>query len=117
MFCDYRNPFDVQTVGFSYSVERQEGLIVFQLNNVHYRYDSDNIISSECSLCSLCSHYLNGEGQLKVLKGKWKGKVQTSERKIEFQNPTQNTYNIVIGVSAPKDVTSGQFNLKLKLKS
>lgn len=49
--------------------------------------------------------------------GKWKGKVQTSERKIEFQNPTQNTYNIVIGVSAPKDVTSGQFNLKLKLKS
>lgn len=49
--------------------------------------------------------------------GKWKGKVQTSERKIEFQNPTQNTYNIVIGVSAPKDVTTGQFTLKLKLKS
>lgn len=47
----------------------------------------------------------------------WKGKVQTSERKIEFQNPTQNTYNIVIGVTAPKDVTTGQFNLKLKLKS
>jgi hypothetical protein len=49
--------------------------------------------------------------------GKWKGKVQTSERKIEFQNPTQNTYNIVIGVTAPKDVVSGQYNLKLKLKS
>lgn len=49
--------------------------------------------------------------------GKWKGKVQTSERKIEFQNPTQNTYNIVIGVSAPKDVITGKFNLKLKLKS
>lgn len=47
----------------------------------------------------------------------WKGKVQTSERKIEFQNPTQNTYNIVIGVTAPKDVTTGQFNLKIKLKS
>jgi hypothetical protein len=47
----------------------------------------------------------------------WKGKVQTSERKIEFQNPTQNTYNIVIGVTAPKDVTTGQFNLKVKLKS
>jgi hypothetical protein len=47
----------------------------------------------------------------------WKGKVQTSERKIEFQNPTQNTYNIVIGVAAPKDVTTGQFNLKIKLKS
>jgi hypothetical protein len=45
-----------------------------------------------------------------------KNKVQTSERKIEFQNPTKNTYNIVIGVSAPKDVTTGQFNLKIKLK-
>lgn len=49
--------------------------------------------------------------------GKWKGKVQTSERKIEFQNPTQNTYNIVIGIAAPKDVITGKFNLKLKLKS
>lgn len=47
----------------------------------------------------------------------WKGRVQTSERKIEFQNPTKNTYNIVIGVAAPKDVTSGQFNLKIRLKS
>jgi hypothetical protein len=47
----------------------------------------------------------------------WKGKVQTSERKIEFQNPTQNTYNIVIGVTAPKDVLTGLFNLKFKLKS
>lgn len=47
----------------------------------------------------------------------WKGKVQTSERKIEFQNPTQNTYNIVIGVAAPKEVTTGQFNLMIKLKS
>ena len=46
-----------------------------------------------------------------------KNRVQTSERKIEFQNPTQNTYNIVIGVAAPKDVTTGQFNLKIKLKS
>ncbi len=47
----------------------------------------------------------------------WKGKVQTSERKIEFQNPTQNTYNILIGVTAPKDVTTGTFSLKLKLRS
>jgi len=45
----------------------------------------------------------------------WRGKVQTSERKIEFQNPTQNTYNIVIGIAAPKDVTTGQFNMKIKL--
>lgn len=47
----------------------------------------------------------------------WKGKVQTSERKIEFQNPTQNTYNILIGITAPKDVTTGSFMLKIKLKS
>jgi hypothetical protein len=46
-----------------------------------------------------------------------KGKVQTSDRVIEFQNPTQNTYNIVIGVAAPGGVTSGQFNLKIKVKS
>ena len=45
----------------------------------------------------------------------WRGKVQTSERKIEFQNPTQNTYNIVIWIAAPKDVTTGQFNMKIKL--
>lgn len=49
--------------------------------------------------------------------GVWKGKVQTSERKIEFQNPTQNTYNIVIGVSSPKAAPGGAFTLKLKLKS
>jgi hypothetical protein len=47
----------------------------------------------------------------------WKGKVQTSERKIEFQNPTSNTYNILVGVTAPKDVITGQFALKIKLKS
>jgi len=46
-----------------------------------------------------------------------KNRVQTSERKIEFQNPTNNTYNIVIGVTGPKDVITGQFNLKIKLKS
>lgn len=47
----------------------------------------------------------------------WKGKVQTSERKIEFQNPTQNTYNIVIGVSSPKEAPGGAFSLMVKLKS
>lgn len=47
----------------------------------------------------------------------WKGKVQTSERKIEFQNPTQNTYNILIGITAPKDVRTGLFTVKVKLKS
>lgn len=46
-----------------------------------------------------------------------KNKVQTHERKIEFQNPTDNTYNMVIGVAAPKDVTSGQFTLKIKVRS
>lgn len=47
----------------------------------------------------------------------WKGKVQTSERKVEFQNPTQNTYNILIGVAAPKDVTTGKFKIEIKTES
>ena len=46
-----------------------------------------------------------------------KGKIATTERKIQFQNPTMNTYNIVIGVAGPKDITTGHFNLKIKLKS
>jgi hypothetical protein len=49
--------------------------------------------------------------------GVWKNRVQTSERKVEFNNPTGETYNILIGVTAPKGVTSGEFNLKIKLKS
>lgn len=47
----------------------------------------------------------------------WKGKVQTSERKVEFQNPTQNIYNILIGVAAPKDVTTGKFKVEIKTES
>jgi hypothetical protein len=47
--------------------------------------------------------------------GNWKGKVQTSERKVSFQNPGQENYNILIGVSAPKGVTTAQFSLKIKL--
>ena len=47
--------------------------------------------------------------------GKWKGKVQTSERKLNFQNPGQDNYNILIGVSAPAAVSAGQFKLKIKL--
>ncbi|MGQ0737678.1 MAG: hypothetical protein ACT4OJ_01335 [Bacteroidota bacterium] len=46
-----------------------------------------------------------------------KNKVQTSERTIELRNPTNNSYNIVIGVAGPKDVTTGQYNLMIKLKS
>lgn len=46
-----------------------------------------------------------------------RGRVQTAERKIEFQNPTQNTYNILIGVTAPQGVTEGAFSLRLKLRS
>lgn len=48
--------------------------------------------------------------------GNWKGKVQTSERKVSFQNPGQENYNILIGVSAPKGVTTGQFNLSVKFR-
>jgi hypothetical protein len=47
--------------------------------------------------------------------GNWKNKVQTSERKVSFQNPGQENYNILIGVSAPKGVAAGQFSLKVKL--
>jgi hypothetical protein len=43
----------------------------------------------------------------------WKNRVQTSERKMEFRNPTQNTYNILIGVSAPKGTTSGKFKVDI----
>ncbi|MBC7873011.1 MAG: hypothetical protein H7Y01_03385 [Ferruginibacter sp.] len=49
--------------------------------------------------------------------GNWKGKPQTSERKVEFNNPTDGPFSIVIGVTAPKGVTTGQFNLKIKVKS
>lgn len=47
----------------------------------------------------------------------WKGKVQTSERHVEFQNPTQNAYNIFIGVSAPTGGTKGKFKVEVKTKS
>lgn len=47
----------------------------------------------------------------------WKGKVQTSERHIEFQNPGRNPYNVLIGVSAPAGVTSGAFTIEVKLES
>ena len=46
--------------------------------------------------------------------GNWKNRVQTSERKVSFQNPGQENYNILIGVSAPAGVSTGQFNLKIK---
>lgn len=47
----------------------------------------------------------------------WKGKVQTSERKVEFQNPGPNTYNILIGVTGPKGATSGKFKVEIKTES
>ena len=47
----------------------------------------------------------------------WKNRVQTHERKLEFQNPSrENVYNILIGVSAPKGITTGAFNLKIKIE-
>lgn len=46
----------------------------------------------------------------------WKGKVQTSERHVSFQNPGTATYNILIGISGPAATTSGTFNLKIKYK-
>lgn len=47
----------------------------------------------------------------------WKGKTQTSERKISFQNPTTNIYNIVIGVAAPKGITSGKYKVEIHVQS
>jgi hypothetical protein len=49
--------------------------------------------------------------------GNWKNRVQTHERKVEFNNPTDNTYHIVIGVAAPKGMTTGTFQVKVKTKS
>ena len=46
--------------------------------------------------------------------GNWKGKVQTSERKVSMQNPGKDLYNILIGVSGPASATSGTFDLKVK---
>lgn len=44
----------------------------------------------------------------------WKGKVQTSERSVSFQNPGKDLYNILIGVSGPAAATSGTFKVKVK---
>jgi hypothetical protein len=43
-----------------------------------------------------------------------KGKVLTDEREIEFRNPTTETYNIIIGVAAPKGITERKFSLIIK---
>ena len=47
----------------------------------------------------------------------WKNRVQTHERSVEFSNPTSNTYNIVIGVSAPTETTTGTFQVKINTRS
>lgn len=43
-----------------------------------------------------------------------KGKTLSYVREMEFRNPTKNTYNIIIGVSAPKGVTDRKFSLMVK---
>lgn len=48
--------------------------------------------------------------------GNWKGKVQTSERKVSMQNPGKEMYNILIGVSGPAAATSGTFGVKVKFE-
>ncbi len=47
---------------------------------------------------------------------KWVGKVQTSERKVEFNNPSGRDYSILIGITAAGGVSEGQFDLKIKVK-
>ena len=44
----------------------------------------------------------------------WKGKVQTSERRVSMQNPSSNNYNILIGVAGPASVTKGIFTLSVQ---
>lgn len=48
--------------------------------------------------------------------GKWKNRVQTSERKVSMQNPGKEMYNILIGVSGPAAAASGTFTLKVKFE-
>lgn len=43
---------------------------------------------------------------------KWR--VENNDRLIEFSNPTENTYTVIIGVSAPARVTERKFSLMLK---
>lgn len=45
---------------------------------------------------------------------KWKGKTQTHERYVKLSNPSGNTYNILVGVSAPAGVIEGAFDLIIK---
>jgi hypothetical protein len=76
--------------------------------------------------------YMNGQSEYRLVPdlprcitceadykwdGTWKNRVQTQERKVEFNNPSNNTYSILIGVSGPKEAVSGQFEVKIKLKS
>jgi hypothetical protein len=71
---------------------------------------SDHYIVPDLPRCITCEADYKWDGN-------WKNRVQTHERKVEFNNPTDNTYNIVIGVSAPKGTTTGAFQLKVAVKS
>lgn len=46
----------------------------------------------------------------------WKGKTQDHTRWVEL-NAIGNPFNVVIGVTAPKGVTSGKFKLEISVKS
>jgi hypothetical protein len=46
-----------------------------------------------------------------------RGKTQTHERKMEFRNPTPNTYNILVGVTTPQGQPPSQFQLAIKTDS
>jgi hypothetical protein len=43
-----------------------------------------------------------------------KGKALSYAREIEFRNPTERGYSIVIGVAAPKGVTERKFTISIK---
>ncbi|MEZ5034628.1 MAG: hypothetical protein R2796_06540 [Chitinophagaceae bacterium] len=73
--------------------------------------------------------YMMGEGEMKMVpklnscitceadykrSRPMKFKKSSDVREIEFRNPTKKTYNIIIGVAAPKGVTERKFSLMLK---
>ncbi|MGK2864701.1 MAG: hypothetical protein ACSLE0_22415, partial [Chitinophagaceae bacterium] len=48
---------------------------------------------------------------------KMKFRATTYEREMEFRNPTEKEFNIIIGVSAPKGVTERKFTVMVKTVS
>ncbi len=46
-----------------------------------------------------------------------RGKPVTNQREVEFRNPTSSSYNIIIGVTGPKESKQGKFIVTIKTVS